>query len=58
MLRLPFPARMADAVALSAILFGCCVAGMWRAVESCRSRLSVVRSVGAFALTFAVLVTW
>ena len=27
MLRLPFPARMADAVVLSAIVFGCCVAG-------------------------------
>jgi hypothetical protein len=31
MLRAPFAARAADAVALSAILFGCCVAWMWRA---------------------------
>ena len=57
MLRLPFPARMGDAVALSSILFGCGVAGMGRAaVESSRLRCSFW-ALGAFTLTLVTMVS-
>ena len=66
MLRLPFPARMADAVVLSAIVFGCCVcvcvcvrlwAGIWRAAAVSRGLLRRLLGVAALALPIAVFVT-
>ena len=57
MLRLPFPARMADAVVLSAIVFGCCVAAIWRAATVSRGLLRPLLGVAALALSIAVFVT-
>jgi hypothetical protein len=57
MLRVPFPARMADAVVLSAVLFGCCVAGTWRAgLASGWLRRSIVLA-SAVVLALAVLMS-
>ena len=53
MLRLPFTARVFDAVALPAIVFGCCFGWMWRAASSLTGRVFV--RVGAAALT-AILI--
>jgi hypothetical protein len=53
MLRLEFTARVFDAVVLPAVVFGCCLAWMWRATSSVVGR-ALVRT-GAVALT-AVLV--
>jgi hypothetical protein len=55
MLRLPFPARMGDGVVLSAVAFGCCVSGMWRASIASWWLPRSVLSAGAVALTLAVL---
>ncbi len=67
MLRIPFPARGPDAVALSAIAYGCCVAWVWRSVLPIRpgdggtGRATLVSSRGLairvlFALCGAALV--
>jgi hypothetical protein len=57
MLRLPFTARMGDAVVLSAVVFGCCVGGMWRmAALSARLRRSLLVS-GVWTLTLALMVS-
>ncbi|HET9361700.1 MAG TPA: hypothetical protein VFO58_18235 [Vicinamibacterales bacterium] len=52
MLRSPFRARAPDAVVLSAIVFGCCVAWMWRAVPAPGSLRALVRAA-AIALVLA-----
>ncbi|HET9361694.1 MAG TPA: hypothetical protein VFO58_18205 [Vicinamibacterales bacterium] len=53
MLRMPFRARAPDAVVLSAIVFGCCVAWMWRAVPPPGSLRTLFRAA-AIALVLAV----
>jgi hypothetical protein len=50
MLRLPFPARAADAVVLTAVLFGCCVAAFWRAAVASRRWRRVLFAAAATAL--------
>jgi hypothetical protein len=52
MLRIPFPVRAADAVTLSAITFGLCVAWMWRA-----GRNRVLSAVCAAALVLTTIVS-
>jgi hypothetical protein len=54
MLRMPFRARAPDAVVLSAIVFGCCVAWMWRAVPAPGSLRALFRAA-AVALVLAML---
>ena len=54
MLRLPFPARAADAVVLSAVVFGCCVAALWRAAAASRRWRRVVFASAAAALGVAL----
>jgi hypothetical protein len=53
MLRLEFSARVFDAVVLSAIVFGCCVAWMWRSTSSVVGA-AVVR-IGTMALTVLLM---
>ena len=57
MLRLPFPARAADAVVLSAVVFGCCVAALWRASVASGWWRRVCLASSAAALGLAVMLS-
>jgi len=63
MLRIPFPVRAADAVVLSAVMFGVCVAWLWRAAAAGRMarvgmRFGASRVVFAVGAAFLVLSTF
>ena len=55
MLRSPFPARAPDAVVLSAIVFGCCVAWLWRAAVGATLPVRAVFASIAVALTLTLM---
>lgn len=50
MLRVPFQARVFDAVPISAIVFGCCIVWMWRATAGSVRTVAVRTSVVIFAV--------
>jgi hypothetical protein len=54
MLRSPFPARCPDAVVLSAVAYGCCVAWMWRSAAVSRPLPRILFTVSAVALVLAM----
>lgn len=55
MLRSPFPARGPDAVVLSSVAYGCCVAWLWRTAVVGRRRTGrVAFAITGVALVFAV----
>jgi hypothetical protein len=60
MLRLPFQARAPDAVVLSAVLFGLCVSGLWRAGIGSRwlGRACLVAGATALTLLLTINVAW
>jgi hypothetical protein len=57
MLRDPFPARMADAVVLSAIVLGICVAALWQSAAVGGTAPRAVIRAAALALAFTSLTT-
>jgi hypothetical protein len=63
MLRIPFPVRAADAVTLSAVIFGLCVVWMWRGAAARRlardgMRFQASRAVFAVGVALLVLTTF
>jgi len=54
MLRMPFPARGPDAVVLSAVAYGCCIAWLWRTAVASRRLPRVAITITSLAFVLAV----
>ena len=54
MLRMPFPARGPDAVVLSAVAYGCCIAWLWRTAAASRRLPRIAITISTLALVVAM----